>query len=302
MEEKNGVNLKEALGHTFESTPFSFTEKDVILYALGIGAGEDPTDDEQLKYIYEGHPDFQAFPTLAVCFPLSVFANLSSTPGLKFNPMLLLHGEHYLEIKGGSTLPTSGTLTTQAKISNIYDKGKGALLIVDCETKDSQNNAVCTNQLSLFIRGIGGFGGERGPSDSTQLPNRKPDAVDSLKTRENSAAIYRLSGDRNPLHIDKGMAEIGGFDRPILHGLCSLGYAARSILKKFGGNDPKNFKSIRVRFSSHVFPGETIQTEMWKSDRNPLEILFQCRVVERDVIVLSNCSLVLNSMPVQSKL
>jgi len=258
-------------------------------------------DDSQLKFVYENHPEFQPLPTMAVCFPFSVLNQVISIPGLSFNPMMLLHGEQYLELK--SPLPTSAKLSSKGKIAHIYDKGKGALVIVDCNTYDENGKEICFNQISLFIRGIGGFGGDRGPSDSSvQIPNRKPDAVRSDKTNPNQALLYRLSGDRNPLHADPSMAAVGGFDKPILHGLASLGYAGRAVLKEFCNNDPQMFKSMRVRFSRSVYPGETIVTEMWKI--SPTQITFQCKVAERpEGLVLSNCLIELNgSAHIKSKL
>lgn len=194
-------------------------------------------------------------------------------------------GEQYLEIK--KPLPCSGTLTSVAKVKNIYDKGKGALVVISSTTKDQNGTELCYNESSLFIRGIGGFGGDKGPSGNDNVPpERKPDAVHSDKTTTNQALLYRLCGDLNPLHADPSMASIGGFEKPILHGLCTMGHAARAVLKHFCDNNPDLFKSMKVRFSRHVFPGETIITEMWKV--SPTKIVFQCRVAEREGVVLSN--------------
>jgi len=283
------VDLDKAIGHQFSSTKSIYTEKDVALYALAIGEARDPLDKKQLQFVYENSPSFRTIPTIGVTFPFSVLGQVMETPGLNFNPMMLLHGEHYLEII--KTIPTSGTLISTGKVSNIYDKGKGSLLIIDSITKNEQGEEICFNQFSLFIRGIGGFGGDRGPTgESNNPPNRPPDAISSEKTNQNQALFYRLvSGDLNPLHADPEMASIGGFDRPILHGLCSFGHAGRAVIKHFCNYETERFKSIRVRFSKNVFPGETIITEMWKVSET--KIIFQCKVEERPNVglVLSNC-------------
>ncbi|MBP6015578.1 MAG: SDR family NAD(P)-dependent oxidoreductase [Candidatus Promineofilum sp.] len=276
----------DAVGYAFRPTTMTYDEGDLSLYALSVGAAADPLDAAELPFVYELSRDgFRALPTYGVTFPFSLLWQITDVPGLRFNPALLLHGEQYLELK--RPLPTSATVTNTARIAQIYDKGSGALVLLDVHTADETGEEIAYNRVSLFIRGVGGFGGERGPSSSAPpLPGRAPDAVHRQQTNDNQALLYRLSsGDRNPLHADPAFAAAGGFNRPILHGLCTFGFAGRAVLRHLAGNDPARFRSIGARFTRHVFPGETLVTEMWADDGR---VLFQCRAAERDEIVLSN--------------
>jgi (3R)-3-hydroxyacyl-CoA dehydrogenase / 3a,7a,12a-trihydroxy-5b-cholest-24-enoyl-CoA hydratase / enoyl-CoA hydratase 2 len=281
-----------AVGFEFEPAIFTYTERDLSLYALSVGAAADPLDMEELTFVYElSRGGLRPLPTFAVTFPFSLLWQVTAVPGLTFNPALLLHGEQYLELK--RPLPLNATVTNKARIARIYDKGSGALVLLDVNSYDESGTALAYNQVSLFIRGLGGFGGERGPSASTfEIPDRSPDAVHHERTNPNQALLYRLSsGDRNPLHADPAFAAAGGFERPILHGLCTFGFAGRAVLKQFAGNDPARFKSIRARFARHVFPGETLVTDMWAEPDG--RVLFQTRVAERDEVVLTGGEAVL---------
>lgn len=283
-----GVDLPAILAHEFEPITHTYTERDVSLYALGIGAPADPVDQKELQFVYERSSEgFKVFPTYAVIFPSRVIDHLltGELPGLRYNPMMLLHGEQLLEVY--SPLPTAGTITCKPKVSAVYDKGSGALVITDVPCYDETGSLIALNQMSMFIRGIGGFGGDRGPSSAgAELPAREPDAVIRQQTSPNQALIYRLSGDINPLHADPMMAAFGNFDRPILHGLSTFGFSARHVVRAFAENDISRFRAIKARFVKHVFPGETLITEMWRESETRIQ--FQTRVAERDAIAISS--------------
>ena len=176
-------------------------------------------------------------------------------------------------------------------VAEILDKGSGLLLILDVVSCDESGDLLARARTSLFIRGLGGFGGPRGESSRISLPDRPPDATIEEATLDRQALIYRLAGDANPLHVDPRMAAIGNFDKPILHGLCTLGFSARALLKHYCDNDAYQLAAIGARFAHHVFPGETLVTQMWREGAG--EICFQTKVKERDAVVLSDASALL---------
>jgi len=294
------IQPEKLIGAKFDAAKLHYNERDLSLYALGIGmAHQGPKDPRELQYVYEAAGSgFKAFPTYAVIFPFGTLAKLTNMDGIKFNPMMLLHGEQTLEVP--RPLPTEATITTEGQITKVYDKIKGAVIVTESISRDEKGEIVARNEGKVFIRGLGGFGGDRGPgSNVNEAPNRAPDAIEEEKTDENQALLYRLSGDRNPLHADPAMAAIGGFDKPILHGLCSFGFAARHVLKRFADCDAARFKSITVRFARHVFPGETLLTEMWKE--SDTKILFRVKSKERDEVVITNAAVELQAVAAPAK-
>ncbi|ROL53718.1 Peroxisomal multifunctional enzyme type 2 [Anabarilius grahami] len=276
------TNPSAAVGQTLPEMTFSYTHMNCILYALGVGMST--KDPDHLRFLYEGHQEFSCLPTFGVIAAQSAMTGLGSIPGLDIDFTRLLHGEQYLELF--KPLPTSGTLTSRATVADVLDKGSGMIVLLDVHTY-SGGELVCYNQFSVFIVGAGGFGGERMSQKAVVTappPDRPADAVMVEETSRDQAALYRLSGDWNPLHIDPSFAAMGGFKSPILHGLCSFGFAARHVLKQYAGNDVSRFKSIKVRFVKPVYPGQSLQTEMWK-EANRIHI--QCKVKETGAVVLS---------------
>jgi 3-hydroxyacyl-CoA dehydrogenase/3a,7a,12a-trihydroxy-5b-cholest-24-enoyl-CoA hydratase len=241
------IDVSKAMGAELPALDYEYDPNKLILYALGVGAGAEADD---LKFCYENTPGLLALPTFGVIPPFPALMGLLGAPGVDINLMMLLHGEQYLEILK-QPAPTGGKLTTRPRIANIYDKGKGALIELEAETTDETGEVVYRNVFGTFIRGEGGFGGEKGPAPGNEPPDRAPDKVVEMPTLPQQALLYRLSGDINPLHADPGFAGMAGFEKPILHGLCTFGFAGRAVLKEYCDNDPSKFKSVKVRFSRH---------------------------------------------------
>jgi 3-hydroxyacyl-CoA dehydrogenase/3a,7a,12a-trihydroxy-5b-cholest-24-enoyl-CoA hydratase len=268
------------VGKKLPSTTHRYEERDVMLYALGIGAGLEP---DELDFVYERN--LKVLPTFGV---IPAFPALFAMGGaMAVNPAMVLHGEQRIELYG--PIPTQGTVTTTPTIRAVYDKGKGAVIVVDADTVDEKGKVLFKNTFTTFARGEGGFGGDRGPSGPRNVPpQRPPDAVARMKTLKQQALLYRLSGDMNPLHADPEFAKLGGYDRPILHGLCTFGHVGRAVLRGCCGNDPLRLKAFEVRFSGVVFPGETIVTEMWRESAT--QVVLQARTEERGEVVISSAA------------
>jgi acyl dehydratase len=258
----------------------AYGAKDVVLYALGVGAGADAAD---IDYVYE--KALKALPTFAVVLARERF--WLDEPRFGIDVGKLLHGEQSLEIH--APLPASGTVIGQLEVEALHDKGagRGALLVMRRTISDAGTGALlATVRITSFLRANGGFGGDSaGAALPHALPDRAPDHALAFATDARQAMLYRLSGDYNPIHVDRDVAAKAGFAAPILHGLCTYGIAGRAVLRAACGDDPARLRRFDVRFSSPVYPGDEIVTEIW---RDGDIVSFRCRVPARDATVLNN--------------
>jgi acyl dehydratase len=270
---------------------FSYTDKDVMLYALGVGLGADPMNETELGFVYER--GLKVVPTAA-----TVLASTNGRPDSEplphrpghressINFLMVVHGEQ--KVKLHRPLPSSGTFTASTRTVGAFDKGesKGAVLVNETVWTDETGAKVATLTGSTFARADGGFGGpSEGAPEPHMAPDRTPDLTVELTTRPDQALLYRLNGDRNPLHADPESAQRSGFPRPILHGLCTFGLTCRAVLQAITDYDPEPILSHQVRFSAPVFPGETLSVDLWRDGK---AISFEARIAARNVTVIKN--------------
>ncbi|QYU70534.1 MaoC family dehydratase N-terminal domain-containing protein [Leptolyngbya sp. 15MV] len=277
----SGIDYEGFLALRESDQRFSYDEHLTMLYALAVGMGRDPLDSRELKYVYEGE-GFVAMPTLAVVVARSMLPRT-----LPIDKTLMLHGEQTLTMH--RPLPTSADLLADTRITRIVDKGEGKGALIHSETAArlaSDGAPLFTLGMTLVARGDGGFGGPSGPASVLhELPERAPDVVHVSETRPDQALLYRLTGDRNPLHADPDMARRAGFAAPILHGLATYGIACRAMLATVADYDPARIGGLDVRFTAPVLPGDRIETDVWLDGE---VASFRCRVPERGVTVLGN--------------
>lgn len=281
--------------HRVKNWPFqdvvqSYTSRESMLYALSLGLGSDPLDEAGLHFVYEGADDSpRVLPTMAVVLGFPGFWMKDPASGIDW--IRIVHGEHGLRMH--HPLPSKGTVVGRTRVTSIVDKGVGKGAVVTAERtisdRDSGQLYASVRHVS-FCRGDGGYSASGQPSDAlppslAPAPEADPDKTFEHVTRPETALLYRLLADRNPLHADPAVAAAAGFAKPILHGLASFGVAAAAVLRCFCDQDPSRFESIDARFSAPVFPGETLRTEMWEEGA---VIRFRCRVVERAIVAISH--------------
>jgi acyl dehydratase len=277
------IDYDKLLALKIPDVEHTYTDKDAILYALGVGLGYDPLDADQLAFVYE--KNLKPLPTFAAVLGYPGFWIRTLDSGVDW--VRIVNGEQAVTLH--KPLTPTGTVIGHTKILDVIDKGadKGALIYTERKVSDKASGAlIATVTQTTFARGDGGFGGPKRESPPVHaIPERKPDLVCDLPTRPEMAAIYRLSGDRNPLHIDPAVAKAAGFERPILHGLATFGVVGHAVLKSVCRYDPARIVSFGGRFSAPVFPGETIRTEIW---RDGAVVSFRASVVERNVVAMNN--------------
>lgn len=275
------TSLDQLLSASMPEVTHTYTEKDTILYALGVGLGADPIDESQLRFVYERQ--LRALPTMAVVLGSTRIKELN----LGLDYLKIVHGEQSLVIH--KPLPASGTIFTKSVIAGVLDKGadKGAIVLLRREVFEKANgDKLATVDMSIFARGDGGIGStmQQAPAMGT-VPERAADLVCDMPTSLRAALIYRLSGDMNPLHAEPAVARQAGFERPILHGLATYGVVGYAVVKHLCDNDPAHLKSLKGRFSAPVFPGETIQVSLWREGNG---VAVRASVPARNAVVFNN--------------
>ncbi|WP_432085270.1 MULTISPECIES: MaoC/PaaZ C-terminal domain-containing protein [unclassified Streptomyces] len=253
------IDAAKAVAAEPRSTEIAWDHRDVQLYHLGLGAGVPATDPAELRYTLESR--LHVLPSFATVAGggMGIVDGLSA-PGVDVDLMAVLHGAQSITLH--RPLPTGGRAVSTSRVAAVHDKGKAAVLVLRSETADA-DGPLWTSDAQIFVRGEGGWGGDRGPSDRLALPDRAPDRTVERPVREEQALLYRLSGDWNPLHADPEFAALAGFDRPILHGLCTYGMTLKAVVDTLLDGDVTRVRAYRTRFAGIVFPGETLRIRMW---------------------------------------
>ena len=260
----------------------AWRDREAMLYALGIGLGADPLNLQELPFVYEN--GLKAIPTLATVLAMTEgYSRLIARSGINF--ARVVHGEQSVALH--RPLPPEGDAEVQSRVAAVYDKGeRGAILLVETAMKGKDGEPLATLRSSIFARADGGFGGSsEGEAEPHAHPERPADVSLDVPTRPDQALLYRLNGDRNPLHADPAFAKLVGFPRPILHGLCTFGITCRAVLQAFADFDPARVKSHQARFSAPVFPGETVTVDLWRDGE---VVAFEARVKDREAVVIKN--------------
>jgi len=277
------LNPDKLLALDIPDIEHTYGPKDCILYALGVGLGQNPMDENELAFVYE--KNLRVLPTFPVVQGYSAYSFRRPELGITWTHVV--HGEHAVHVH--APIAAEGTVIGKSRILDVIDKGvgKGALIYSERRIVDKASGGLlATINQTTFCRADGGFGGDKRDAPAPHpIPDRAPDIVCDLPTRPEMALIYRLSGDVNPLHAEPAFARAGGYPRPILHGLATFGVAGHALLKSLCGYDPARLAAMAGRFSAPVFPGETIRTEIWR-DGNVAS--YRARVVERDVVAINN--------------
>ncbi|MFI2348777.1 MaoC/PaaZ C-terminal domain-containing protein [Streptomyces sp. NPDC019443] len=269
------IDAAKAVAAEPRSAEIGWDHKDIQLYHLGLGAGIPATDPDELRYTLESK--LHVLPSFATVAGAGkgVIGGLTG-PGLDISLASVLHGGQTIRVH--RPIPVRGRAVSTSRIAAVYDKGKAAILVLRTEAADDEG-PLWTSDAQIFVRGEGGFGGDRGPSVRLELPPREPDKVVEKAIRKDQALLYRLSGDWNPLHADPEFAKLAGFDRPILHGLCSYGMALKAVVDTVLGGDVGRVRSYTTRFAGMVFPGETLRIRMWAGGS---QVHVSVTAVERD--------------------
>lgn len=279
------IDLERAVGAPLTRHEASWDEDRVILYHLGVGAGEQPTEPNELEYVYE--KVLKVLPTFGIGTTLDTMFSFTDVPGIDIDLAKILHGEHDFVVH--APVPARADVVHTGRVAAIRDKGAAALIELDIETRDAGTDVLLfTNRYSIFARGEGGFGGERGASQRIAPPETEPTAVVETRLAPQVGLIYRLTGDRHPAHIDPELARAVGFPEPILPGLCTFGAVCKAVVDGVLGGDVTRVTGFRGRFSDVVYPGDALRTSAWRENER---VVVRAEVQARGTTVLSNAEL-----------